>query len=185
MLYILLRLRPVALAAAATLATFSFAQDGGPLPAPSKGVTETFFGTAVEDPYRNFENKDDPAVAAWMKAQSDRAHATLEKIPGRAALLQNLAKFDAAVTERVSQVVRLPNERWFLERRSASANQFKLFVRDGLAGSDKLLVDPEALEKSTGKPHAINCWRPRATASGLRTDCRSRAPRKRCCISST
>ena len=160
MLHTLRTLRPLAFAAAATFATSCFAQDGGPLPAPSKSVTETFFGTVVEDPYRNFEDKDDPAVAAWMKAQSDRAHAALEKIPGRAALLQNLVKYDSAVTERVSQVVRLPNERWFLERRSASANQFKLFVRDGLAGSDKLLVDPEALEKSTGKPHAINWLAP-------------------------
>ena len=161
MLHPFRKLRPAAFAiAATTFATFSFAQDGTSPPAPSRSVTETFFGTPVEDPYRNFENKDDPAVAAWMRAQSDRAHTTLEKIPGRAAMLQNLVKYDGAVTERVAQLVRLPNDRWFLERRSATANQFKLFVRDGLAGSDKLLVDPEALEKSTGKPHAINWFTP-------------------------
>ncbi len=161
MLLTLRTLRPAALAAvAALLATASFAQDNGPPPAPSKSVTDTYFGTTVEDPYRSFENKNDPAVAAWMKAQSDYAHATLEKIPGRAALLQNLVKYDSAVTEHVAQVVRLPRDRWLLERRSATANQFKLFVRDGLAGSDKLLVDPEALEKSTGKPHAINWFAP-------------------------
>ena len=162
----------MALAFAATsLAALSFAQDGGAPPAPSKSATDTFFGTTIEDTYRNFENKDDPAVAAWMKAQSDRAHATPERIPGRATLLQSLVKYDAAVTERVAQVVRLPNDRWFLERRSATANQFKLFVRDGLSGSDKLLVDPEAIEKATGKPHAINWFRPsrdgRLAAYGL------------------
>ena len=166
------RLRPLAFAiATASLAANAYAQDGGPAPAPSKSVTETFFGTAVEDPYRNLENKDEPAVAAWMKTQSDRAHGTLEKIPGRAAMLQSLVKYDAAVTERVAQVVRLPNDRWFLERRSATANQFKLFVRHGLGGSDKLLVDPELLEKSTGKPHAINWFAPsgdgRIVAYGL------------------
>lgn len=161
MLHSFRRLRPLALALAATsLVALSFAQDGGSLPAPSKSVTDTYFGTTVEDTYRNFENKDDPAVAAWMKAQSDRAHATLEKIPGRSALLQSLVKYDGAVTERVSQVVRLPSDRWFLERRSATANQFKLFVRDGLAGRDTLLVDPEAIEKATGKPHAINWFTP-------------------------
>ncbi|HWK82319.1 MAG TPA: prolyl oligopeptidase family serine peptidase [Caldimonas sp.] len=161
MLHTLRTLRTAALAAvAALLAAASFAQDNGPLPAPSKSVTDNFFGKPVEDPYRNFENKNDPAVAAWMKTQSDHAHATLEKIPGRAALLQSLIKYDSAVTERVAQVVRLPHDRWFLERRSATANQFKLFVHDGLAGSDKLLVDPEALEKSTGKPHAINWFAP-------------------------
>ncbi|MGZ5238538.1 MAG: hypothetical protein ACXWCU_10185 [Caldimonas sp.] len=119
--YSLRRLPHWALAAAALFAAGSFAQDNGPMPAPSKGVTETFFGTAVDDPYRNLENKDDPAVAAWMKAESERAHATLEKIPGRAALLQNLVKYDAAVTERVAQVVRVPNDRWFLDLADGSA----------------------------------------------------------------
>jgi len=144
----------------AGLAVGVHAQDGGSPSAPSKPVTDTFFGTAVEDPYRNFENKDDPAVAAWMKAQNDRARAVLAAIPGRAGLLQNLVRYDASVTERVTQVVRLPKDRWFFERRSASANQFKLFARDGLAGADRLLVDPEALEKSTGQPHAINWFKP-------------------------
>ena len=64
------------------------------------------------------------------------------------------------MSERVGQVVRLPGDRWFMQRRAASANQFKLYVRDGLNGNDRLLVDPEALEKSTGKPHAINYFAP-------------------------
>jgi prolyl oligopeptidase len=156
---------------AASLASLAAAQDGGPPPPPSKPVTETFFGTVVEDPYRNFENKDDPAVAAWMKAENERARAALARIPGRAALLQSIMKYDASITERVAEVVRVPGDRWFSERRAADANQFKLFVRDGLGGSDRLLVDPEALEKSTGRPHAINWFKPspdgRLVAYGL------------------
>ncbi|MEO8079606.1 MAG: prolyl oligopeptidase family serine peptidase, partial [Caldimonas sp.] len=153
------RLAPAAIFATLTVA--AAAPRPADLPAaPSKSVTESFFGTSVVDPYRNFENKDDPAVAAWMKAQSDYAHAVLAGIPGRDALLKNLERYDSAVAERVAQVVRVPGDHWFLERRSATANQFKLFVRDGLAGEDRLLVDPEALERSTGKPHAINWFTP-------------------------
>ena len=139
--------------------------------APSKPVTETFFGTVVEDPYRNLEDRNDPAVAAWMRAENERARATLQRIPGRAALLQAITRYDAAISERVAQVVRVPGDRWFSQRRAAAANQFKLYVRDGLGGADRLLVDPEALEKATGKPHAINSFRPspdgRLVAYGL------------------
>jgi prolyl oligopeptidase len=67
---------------------------------------------------------------------------------------------DASVTGRVSAVVRETGDRWFFERRGAQDNQFKLYLRQGLAGAERLLVDPEAMEKATGKPHAINYHRP-------------------------
>jgi prolyl oligopeptidase len=130
-----------------------------PLPtAAVRTVTDTYFGTPVDDPYRYFENKADPEVAKWMKAHSDNAHATLARIPGRNALLQKIIQYDSAASDRVVQVTRLPGDQYFLERRSATENQFKLYLRQGLKGTDKLLVDPEALEKKTGKPHAINWY---------------------------
>ena len=64
------------------------------------------------------------------------------------------------MTARVSGATRVPGGLWFYEKRGASDNQFKLYMRRGLTGTDTLLVDPEALEKSTGKPHAINWYVP-------------------------
>ncbi len=49
---------------------------------------------------------------------------------------------------------------FFFERRGAKEDQFKLYVRRGINGSDKLLFDPETLKKKTGKPHAINYYTP-------------------------
>jgi prolyl oligopeptidase len=140
-------------------AVASLAQPALPL-APVRTVTDTYFGTPVDDPYRYFENKNKPEVARWMKAQSERAHATLERIPGRNALLEKIVMYDSAASDRVAQVTRVPGELYFVERRSATENQFKLYLRQGLKGTDKLLVDPEALEKKTGKPHAINWYSP-------------------------
>jgi prolyl oligopeptidase len=132
-----------------------------PLPtAPVRNVTDTYFGTRIDDPYRYFENKADPEVAKWMKAHSDHAYATLARIPGRNALLEKIMQYDSAASDRVAQVTRLPGDLYFIERRSATENQFKLYMRPGLKGADKLLVDPEALEKQTGKPHAINWYSP-------------------------
>lgn len=127
---------------------------------PVKNVPETFFGTTVDDPYRAMESIKDPVVAAWMKAQSDHAHTTLARIEGRDAMLASILKYDEAVSSRVMGVSRVAGDRWFFEKRGAKENQFKLYVRQGLQGADRLLVDPEALEKATGKPHAINYYAP-------------------------
>ncbi len=160
-----LRRAAVALAlggtAVAALAQVTQATPSTTLPtAAVRNVTETYHGTKIDDPYRYFENKADPEVARWMKAHSDNAHATLARIPGRNALLDKIKQYDGATSDRVVQVTRLPGELYFAERRSATENQFKLYLRQGLKGADKLLVDPEALEKKTGKPHAINWYVP-------------------------
>lgn len=128
--------------------------------APVRTVTDTYHGIRIDDPYRQFENKNDPEVAKWMKAHSDHAHATLARIPGRKAMLDKITEYDSAASERVAQITRVTGDRYFIERRGATENQFKLYLRQGLKGADKLLVDPEALERKTGKPHAINWYSP-------------------------
>ncbi|MBC7993230.1 MAG: prolyl oligopeptidase family serine peptidase [Rhizobacter sp.] len=153
-----LRRAAVALALGTT-AVAGLAQTSLPT-AAVRNVTENYHGTKIDDPYRYFENKADPEVAKWMKAHSDNAYATLARIPGRNALLEKIMQYDSATSDRVAQVTRLPGELYFVQRRSATENQFKLYMRQGLKGTDKLLVDPEALEKKTGKPHAINWYLP-------------------------
>jgi prolyl oligopeptidase len=146
-------------AAAAAIPKPAAAPVGPALPLPPvRNVGETFFGTEVADPYRYMEDTKQPEVAAWMKAQAERASAALASIPGRAGMLAAITKYEEAIPARVTQVTRAPGDLYFFERRGASENQFKLYMRRGLAGSDTLLVDPEALAKSTGKPHAINYY---------------------------
>jgi prolyl oligopeptidase len=132
---------------------------------PVRDVTETFFGIEVHDPYRYLEDVKSPEVQAWMKSASDGAALALARIPGRQAMLERIASYDAAVSARVGNVVRETGDLWFYQRRGASENQFKLLVRRGLKGSERVLVDPEAIEKQTGKPHAINYF---STAPGGR-----------------
>lgn len=129
-----------------------------PAAPPVRDVAETFFGTTVPDPYRWLEDTKSPEAAAWMKASSEHAFATLARIPGRQAMFERIAMYDGAVAARVTQVARARGDRWFFERRGAQENQFKLLVRQGLNGPDRVLVDPEAVEKATGKPHAINYY---------------------------
>ncbi|HEX5634364.1 MAG TPA: hypothetical protein VFX50_14085, partial [Gemmatimonadales bacterium] len=129
-------------------------------PAPAvEDVAETHHGETVRDPYRRFENVQDPEVAAWMKAQSAHAHAVLKSITGRDALLRRLEELDGAVASRVYGVTRAAGDRWFYARRGASDNQFKLYLRHGLDGAETLLVDPEA-GAAAGRSRAINFFMP-------------------------
>ena len=128
--------------------------------APVRNAPEVFFGTTVDDPYRDFEDIKKPEVAAWMKAHSDHARSVLARIPGRKALREALERLDSEAAARVTDVIRLPGDLYFYERRGAQEDQFKLYMRRSLAGADTLLFDPEALKKLTGKPHAINYYLP-------------------------
>jgi prolyl oligopeptidase len=152
--------RPVALITVSVCAGASLGQGVMPPLAKPRVVNDNYFGVSVDDPYRYFENKADPEVVKWMKAHNDHARSSLARIPGRQGLLENLMRYDASVSDRVTQVRRLPAEIYFMERRGAADNQFKLVMRQGLTGKEKLLIDPQALENRTGKPHAINWFSP-------------------------
>lgn len=129
------------------------------------------YGVPVPDPYRYLEQVDDPAVAAWMRAQSRHASEVLARIPGRSALYANMLRYDTAAPEEVTQAMRVPGGLWFAERRSGAQGQFKLTVRTGLDGVDRVLVDPAAIERRTGRPQSISWYAPspdgRRVAYGL------------------
>ncbi len=132
----------------------------GPPAAPVESVTNTYFGTAVVDPYRYMENLSNPNVTAWMKLQDDYTHSLLERIPGRPALLARIHELNNAVAARVEDVRRMPDGRYFYQKRLPQDNVFKLYVRKGLTGPETLLFDPEKFAKAAGKPFAINYYEP-------------------------
>lgn len=152
--------RAAAALAVIAAATASWAAQETLPQASAQNVPETFFGTTVDDPYRHFEDPKAPDVAAWMKAHSDHAQATLRRINGRDALRAKIERLDSSAPARVTGVERRRGELYFYERRGAKDDQFKLYMRQGLAGKEKLLFDPETLKRSTGKPHAINYFAP-------------------------
>jgi prolyl oligopeptidase len=109
--------------------------------APVEPVTTDYYGTKVVDPYRYMENLKSPEVQKWMKGQNAYARAELARIPGRKKLLASVRKYDQSVP-RV-RVRRLPGGRYLILKRLPHDNVFKLYVREGLNGKDRLLVDPE------------------------------------------
>jgi prolyl oligopeptidase len=151
------------LAAAVLLGWFAcagWAQVSAPPAAAAHLVSERHFGVTVEDPYRYLENVADPKVQRWFKAQHEHARATLAAVPGRHAMLDKLTRLEASVPERVTRIKRIAEDTYFMQRRGVADNQFKLVMRQGLANKDKVLLDPQALENRTRKPHAIDWFSP-------------------------
>ncbi len=152
-----LRLAGAAFALAA-VATPSFAQTAPPA-APVRDVTDTYFGVSVPDPYRYLEELKNPEVAAWVKGQADYARKTLDRIPGRAALLKRITELGDAAPARVAGV-QFNNGSYYYLKRLSNQNIPRLYVRVGLAGKERLLVDPEATKTKSGEHYAIDYFSP-------------------------
>jgi len=152
-------LRSALALAAALPATLALAASFGgievPPPPPARPVSETFHGTTVVSPFRWMEDLKDPEVQAWMKAQNDATEAIFARIPGRATMLARIREIESKAAGLTQNATRTANGRYFFLLRDPQDNQFKLVWRERVDGPDRLIVDPEALAKATGKPHAI------------------------------
>ncbi len=111
--------------------------------APVRPVTDTYFGTSVVDPYRWMENLKSPEVQAWMKGQADYTHDFLSKLPGRDELVKRIEALDNAST-RVGDL-QLCGGRYFYFMLTPADPTPKLYVRDGIDGKERLLVDAQVL----------------------------------------
>ena len=145
------------LAAMASLA-FATAPD---LPvAPVRDVVQVLHGVTVHDPYRYMENVKDPEVQSWLRAQGQVTRQTLDRIELRDRLQKRIEQLSTASGDTIDKVVRMPRDRVYYLKRPKGEKQFKLMMRSGLSGAEKVLVDPERLARRSGVPHAVNYFVP-------------------------
>ncbi|MFO1340194.1 MAG: prolyl oligopeptidase family serine peptidase [Burkholderiaceae bacterium] len=156
-------LREISLASAllaASLATLA-GPAGAPPVAPVHDVTQVLHGVTVHDPYRDFEDVKAPATQDWLKAQGAYAEGVLATMPERQALAERIDALSRSTGDLVREVFRGPGERLFYLKREAGHAQFKVVMRDGLAGKERTLVDPEEMtRRAKGVPHAVNYFVP-------------------------
>jgi prolyl oligopeptidase len=148
-----------------TLTLVSVAHSGksdpsAPPPAPVREVTDEYFGVKVADPYRYMEDLANPEVTAWFKAENDYTHAVLSRISGRSAFLNRIKQLDESAPARTSDLRRLPGDRYFYQKRLASEDVAKLYVRDGLTSNERLLVDPTKFVTTPGSHYVISYYAP-------------------------
>src|SRR5258708_32775008 len=126
-------------------------------------VKDTYFGETMSDPYRWMENSKDPDWLPFLKGQNEHTRAIIDGLPSRAALLKRIEQLsgETVTTARVQRAGGLT----FIQQRPLGADNFKLFVRQGPNGPDRVLVDPTAL--SSPQSHlSLDCGRASPEASG-------------------
>jgi prolyl oligopeptidase len=117
-----------------------------PPAAAIRPVTDDYFGTKVVDDYRYMENLNDPEVQAWFKNQDAYTRATLASIPGRDKLLARIRELATSDPAMITDVQRLPGDLYFYQKVLPGEGVGKLYLRKGLGGEERLLVDPEKVE---------------------------------------
>ncbi len=125
-----------------------------------RNVPTTAHGLVIDDPYRWLEDAKNPEALAWMKAQGEHARALLDRIEGREAIGRRLAELSASQGDAIRRLTLMPGERLYYLKRAVGERQFKLVMRQGVAGAERVLVDPEQASRRTGVPHAINYYKP-------------------------
>jgi prolyl oligopeptidase len=149
---------PASLAAARAPAA-SGAGTAGPPVARKQPVTETLWGEQIVDPYRWMEDPKDAEWDPFMKGQAAYSRRVLDAIPGRKAMFERVSQLSAGVP--IAYAPRTAdNGRLFYQMRPTGANQFKLYMREGVAGAERLLIDPSTLRGPNDVHMSLDWWMP-------------------------
>ncbi|MSQ94480.1 MAG: S9 family peptidase [Gemmataceae bacterium] len=118
-------------------------------------VVDILHGIKIVDPYRWLEDGKSDATMAWVEEQNKLTQTVLDKTPGRAKIRERLS----SLLEIGSLGVPKPAKgRYFFTKREGTQNQPVLFVREGLHGKDRVLIDINELAKDG--TIALDWWYP-------------------------
>ena len=110
----------------------------------SDSTVETIFGEKVEDPYRWLENAESEETKLWVEEQNRYTRSILDSLPGRNQIKTRLEQLLSIGQIGTPQVYR---GRLFYTKREGKENQPILYLREGINGPEKVLVDPNALSR--------------------------------------
>ena len=113
-----------------------------PPKAEVKPVIDMFHGTKVLDNYRWLEDGKSPATQKWVEEEMSYTRGMLDRLDGRDAIHKRLTELLSigSVTPPV-----VAGRHYFYTRREGMQNQPILYVREGLNGADRVLVDANQL----------------------------------------
>jgi prolyl oligopeptidase len=105
-------------------------------------VVEVLHGTEVSDPYRWLEAQESEKTRTWIDAQNQYADSFLRNRPGREVLMQRISRLMKVDSIEVPM---FKGGRYFFSKRLADQDLGILYMRRGLDGPDRVLVDPHEL----------------------------------------
>ncbi len=107
-------------------------------------VIEIIHGQKVEDPYRWLEDAKSEEVQKWVSEQNQYTRSILDRLPARDKIRTRLEELFAISYIGAPQVHK---GRYFYTKREGMQNQPVLYVREGINGKEKVLLDPNTLSQ--------------------------------------
>jgi len=107
-------------------------------------VVDVLHGVKIVDPYRWLEDGDSDATKAWVEEQNKFTQTLLGNVSGRDKIRERLSSF----LEIGSLGTPTPRKGYyFFTKREGTQNQPVLYVRQGVNGKERVLLDINALAK--------------------------------------
>ena len=116
-------------------------------------VTETHYGTTIEDPYRWMEDWKGEELKTWVQAQGAYARTYLDNLPEHATFAQRIHELGDA--SPAFYFLAMQGGKYFYLRRDPGENIGKLVVRDHEDAPARILFDPNKLG---GDVHTAIDW---------------------------
>src|SRR5271170_1077582 len=114
----------------------------GPPRAEMRPVTENLHGTKIVDPYRWLEDGTSAETQKWVAGEMAYTRSVLDPLAGRDLIHKRLTELLGIGSIGVP---RIAGKYYFYTRREGLQNQPVLYVREGLDGKDRVLVDVNQL----------------------------------------
>ena len=111
----------------------------------SADVVDILHGETIADPYRWLEDGSSSETRAWTERQNAVTEAYLAAVPGRERIRRRLEEL---LGIGVLGTPTPKRGRYFYLRRDGHQNQPVLYWRDGFDGTDRVAVDPNALNEA-------------------------------------
>ncbi|HKN77148.1 MAG TPA: prolyl oligopeptidase family serine peptidase, partial [Candidatus Acidoferrum sp.] len=105
-------------------------------------VEDTVQGHKIVDRYRYLENPNDPATKLYVEQELAYTRSILDPLPGRDKINARLSQLLEIGTVGTPQ---MGDTYYFHTRREGNQNQPILYVREGLKGDDRILLDVNQL----------------------------------------
>jgi prolyl oligopeptidase len=115
---------------------------GGPPLAEKHPLEETLHGVKIVDNYRWLEDGSSAETQKWVEQEMGYTRRVLDPLPGRDAVNKRLTQL---LTIGSLTPPQLAGKYYFYTRREGMQNQPVLYVREGVDGKDRVLVDANAL----------------------------------------
>ena len=107
-----------------------------------KPVIDMFHGVKVIDNYRWLEDGKSPATQKWVEEEMAYTRGVLDPLAGREAIHQRLTQLLSIGSVTPPMIA---GRHYFYTKREGMQNQPILYVREGLNGKDRVLVDANTL----------------------------------------